>query len=408
MLEKATKPTLTAADLSVEISSDVMESLFQNKVNEIAQEPEYTWGRDFKSFMTDRNGNPVVRVGIANCDLDTDIWDGLRSPANVGMFPLVPGDIWMHHAASSIQTTRYDGSPNPLAMPESFEEAKEHLKRVVIIGVMLAVNPEIYEEYARMIENGEEGPYDYYSRAVNKEVGGIVDKAVAKSSLSLMGPGRAIVPMTNRNADRIIERTRSNYTTGRYHGPCNNHWPQNSIAVLTGLLKFGVSRIPFRDEVNEEGKPIRLFGRYRSIVLFDEEDIVTDNSNGVSLISPENISRLRKVNDYTNTDDEIVSSRFCAYNMTKKDGSSVCGKCLEVCPSNALPNSSPSPQGVFSDRLVGQTHRFSGNSLDFDFGNCLRYRNQKADVFEEFVCARCAVICAARGVRKSAKALEKM
>lgn len=122
---------------------------------------------------------------------------------------------------------------------------------------------------------------------------------------------------TVRDSIEEVGGRRSNYTTGRYHGPCNNHWPQNSIAVMTGLLKFGVSRIPFRDEVNEEGKPIRLFGRYRSIVLFDEEDTVTDNSNGVSLISSENISRLRKVNDYANTDDEIVSSRFCAYNMLR-------------------------------------------------------------------------------------------
>ena len=406
MLDAVKKPVADSVSY-VEISNSQLTSLLQNKVGEVAKEPDYTWNSDFQSFMTDRNGKPVVRVGIANCDLDTDIWEGLRSPANVGMYPLAPEDIWKHHAAASIETTRYDGSPNPLAMPETFEEAKEHLNRVVIISVMLAVNPEMYEAYARKIEEGEEGPFDYYKRATG-EVGAIIDKAVAKSSLALMAPGRAVVPMTNRNATTIIDRTRSDYTKNRYHGPCNNHWPQNSIAVMTGLMKFGVGRIPFRDEVDEEGERMRLFGRYQSIVIFDEEDVVSDSSDGISLICPENISTLKKVNDYSNADDEIVSKRYCTYNMTKKDGSTVCGKCLDVCPSNALPNSSPSPEGIFSSALTRQTHRFSGETLDFDFGNCLRYRGQKADIFEEFVCARCEVICAARGIRKPAGVLAGM
>jgi len=287
-------------------------------------------------------------------------------------------------------------------VPESFEEAKEHLNRIIIISVLLAVNPEMYEAYAAKMENGEEAPFDYYKRATS-EVSEIIDKAAAKSSLALMAPGRAVVPMTNRNAATIIDRTRSEYTKNRYHGPCNNHWPQNSIAVMTGLMKFGVSRIPFRDEVDEEGRCIRLFGRYQSIVIFDEENAANDSSKGISLISPERISVLRRVNDFSNTDDDIVLKRYCTYNAAKDDGSSICGKCLEICPSNALPNSSPSPQGIFGDSLKRQAHRFSNNSLDFDFGNCLRYRGQKTEIFEEFVCARCEVICAARGIRKPAK-----
>ena len=391
----------------VEISSSSVRSLFEEKINEIAKEPEYAWGGDFKSFMVDRNGRPVVRVGIANCDPDTDIWDGLRNPANVGMYPLTPDDIWKHHAAANIEATRFDGSPNPLAMPEPFEDAKAHLGRVVIISAMLVVNPEMYEAYAQKIEKGEEGPFDYYKRATT-EVSAIIDKATAKSSLALMAPGRAVVPMTSRNAATIVDRTRSEYTTNRYHGPCNNHWPQNSISVMTGVMQFGISRIPFRDEVDEAGEPMRLFGRYQSIVLYDEAEPIADTSKGIRLITPESISTLRKVNDYANTDDGVVSKRYCTYNMKKADGSSVCGKCLAVCPSNALPNSSPTPMGVFSDRLMDQTHRFSGESLDFDFGNCTRYRGQKTEVFEEFVCARCEVICAARGIRRSAKDLGNM
>ena len=76
--------------------------------------------------------------------------------------------------------------------------------------------------------------------------------------------------MTDRNAEMVIKRTKSEYYSDRYHGPCNNHWPNNSLAVMTGLLRFGVNRIAFRDEANGDGKRQRLFGRYRSIVIFDE------------------------------------------------------------------------------------------------------------------------------------------
>jgi hypothetical protein len=56
----------------------------------------------------------------------------------------------------------------------------------------------------------------------------------------------------------------------------------------------------------------------------------------------------------------------------------------------------------FPERLLGQKHRFDAGVLDFDFGNCSRDRGQKAELYEDYVCARCEAVCAARGVRKSA------
>ena len=137
--------------------------------------------------MTDEQGRPVVRLSIINFDLDMDIWAGLRSPALVGMYPVTPEDIWRHYACLSSKTVRPDGSPNPLAMPESFDDAKSRYRRGVIVCGMLAVNPEMYRLYAQKVARGDEDPFDYYRRATD-DVSRIINKAVSKAGLALDGP----------------------------------------------------------------------------------------------------------------------------------------------------------------------------------------------------------------------------
>lgn len=381
------------------IDKDSILGLIQSKVDEVVNEPEYNWNGRFKSFRTENDGTPTVRVGIVNCSLDTDIWEGLRTPAHVGMFPLGPEDIWRHYACMTVKTTRDDGSSNPLAMPEAFEDAKKKYRRFVILIGMLALNPEVYRTYGEKIARGDDDPFDYYSRA-SADVNAIINKAVGKAALALMTPGRVVVPMTEKVTGTIVERTRSEYLTGRYHGPCNDHWPGNSIAVMAGLLHFGINRIPFRDEVGEKGETLRLFGRYRSIVLFDKEAPVTDNTGGVLPVHSERLTRLKRINDYTDVDPAIVSQRYCTYNSLKPDGRSICGKCLGVCPSGALRNSSAASAGTLDKHLAEQKHRFWEDTLDFDHANCVRERGQKGQLYDDYVCARCEAICASQGIRK--------
>ena len=382
-----------------EVNAKLFQELLQNKAHEISKEPEYGWRRDFCTFMQDGSGKPAVRVGIVNFSPDQDMWEGLRTPALIGRYPLTPADIWDHYAAANFQRVRSDGRASPLAMPETYEQARERIGRVIVVSAMLAVNPVIYEEYAKKIDQGDKDPFDYYKRAT-LEVAEIIDKAVSKFSLSLMAPERAVVPMTLKSTLKIIERTRGEYRKGSYHGPCNNLWPQNSVAVLTGLLQFGVHRLPFRDEVGGNGHPRRLYGRYRSIVIFDELAPVSDPDKGVTLLDQERFSRLHRLNDYTDVEAETTDGRYCTYNMTNDDGKSVCGKCIESCPSNALGNSSPEPDGKYSERIERQKHRFSDEKLAFDYRNCRSDREQKSELFEDYVCARCEAICAAQGIRK--------
>jgi ferredoxin len=313
----------------------------------------------------------------------------------------------MHYAAANVKSTRYDGSPNPLALPETFDEAQARVRRAVIISAMLPLDPDVYEAQAEKIERGDPDPCDYYCRA-RAESGAIINKAVGKLSLALMAPGRAVVPMTAKNAATIIDRTRSQYFKGNYHGPCNNHYPQNSIAVMTGLLEFGVNRLPFRDEVWPDGSVRRLCGQYASIIVFDEDELVADEAGGVSLLNADRLAWLRRVNDYTDVASEVVGERFCTYNLATGDGTGACAKCLEACPSGALANSSPGPDGTFDERVSGQQHRFAGGALKFDFATCCRDRGQKGQLYDEYVCARCEAICAARGVRRAASEVQTL
>ena len=374
--------------------------LLHTKVTEVINEPEHNWTNDFSPFMSDDHGKPILRVAMTNCTMDMDIWEGLRSPAKAGMHPLTPEDIWRHYACMNVETTRQDGSPNPLAMPESYSDACQRFNRIVLLCGMLVVNSDVYQRYAEKINQGDEDPFDYYCRAT-VDVSNIIDKAMGKVALAMMNPDRAVMPMTDRVTKMIVDRARSEYFTGRYHGPCNEHWPNNSIAVLTGLLRFGVNRLPFRDEATMNGKSRRLFGRYRSIVVFDNERVVDDNSGSVTLLDSECLSRLAMINDYSNATAEIVDQRYCTYNSTKTEGQSVCGRCLAVCPSGALRNSTPAPDGTFDTHLSDQTHRFVNGTLDFDHANCAQERRQKAQLYDDYVCARCETICAVSGIRKS-------
>jgi hypothetical protein len=392
---------------SQKITQTNLQDIIQSKVVEVINEPAYNWNSGFQSFMTNAENLPVVRVGIINFDLDTDIWAGLRSPSLVGMYPVTPEDIWRHYAVLTSKTVRPDGSPNPLAMPEPFSDAKKRYRRGVIITGMLAVNPEMYQFYAEKISHGEEAPFDYYDRAT-EDVSRIIDKAIGKAGMALLSPDRAVVAMTDRNAQMVIQRTKSEYFSGRYHGPCNNHWPHNSLAVMTGLLRFGVNRIAFRDEVTPDGRRQRMFGRYRSIVIFDEDPLVSDQSNGITELDVARQAELKRLNDYTVVTAAVAAQRFCTYNLTDKTGDTVCGKCLPACPSGALQNSTPSPAGVYAERLTDQSHRFWEGSLDFDYANCTSDRSKKGQLYEDYVCARCEVICAAEGIRKSAAVLEEI
>ena len=169
-------------------------------------------------------------------------------------------------------------------------------------------------------------------------------------------------------------------------------------------MRFGVSRIPFRDEVGEDGEVVRMWA------LWQRRGLRRAGAGGrpgrrhrgdhTCLAGAPPL-----LADYTQVGDDLVRERYCTYNVLDGDGAPVCDKCVRQCPSGALPNFVPDPDGAFSERILSQSHRFSGSWLKFDFGNCCRDRGQKAQIYSDYVCARCVSICAAEGVRKPPGAL---
>lgn len=380
----------------------------KEKIRQIAREPAFARDGGGEPFLRDEDGTPAIRLAVANCSIDTDIWQGLRSPAAVGSYPIGLREVWDYFAAKTLRGVRHDGSPNYLGIPESFDEARSRFDRAVIVSALLPLAPRILVTYAAGIERHEVAECDTYARA-SEDVGAMVSKVVGKLALALVCKERAVVCMDPANATRVAEFTLPQARTGRYHGPCNCPWPQNSVAVLTGLMQFGVSRIPLRDEKRPDGTTQRLMGSYCSLVVFDKQPLVTDGTDGIVVIDEKRIADMRQLADFTRTDAGLLARRFCAYNRTASaDGHSVCGRCMAVCPAGAIANSSPRPNGIYPERILAQKHRFHDGFLDFDFASCTSSRNQMSGLYSEFACAHCVVMCAVHGVSGlSAGAIEK-
>ena len=84
---------------------------------------------------------------------------------------------------------------------------------------------------------------------------------------------------------------------------------------------------------------------YASIILFDEEEPVTDGTGGVVLLDGERLAWLRPLNDSTQLDSEVVAERHCPYNTAQPGGTGICGTRIDACASGAPVGSSPGHGG---------------------------------------------------------------
>ena len=385
------------------ITAVTVEEAFRNKIEDIRRKPEYLWADGQRNHRVDDEGEAMVKAAVANCALDFDLWRGLRNPALVGQHPVGLREIWEYYATRDIKKTRPDGTPNYLSMPTPFEKAAERFNRVVIISVMLPLAGKIFDRYGEVIVRRDPSPYDAYCKAW-AETNQILDEAVAKVGMELYGPERAVVPMTGNMVTMISQQAVPAIYQGNYHGPCKGgNYPQKGIGVLTGLGQFGVSRIVFRDEVRN-GQAERFLGPIRSIVLFNSQEPVTDGSDGVVYLNETWRTHVRSLADFTDVSPEINRQRYCSYIPDQEWDEEGCGLCIRYCPSGAVGNSAPQPNGEYAETIQQQASRFSDGYLQFDFARCLEDRTQKAQLFPDFMCGRCAAICAARGKRRGTSA----
>ena len=380
-----------------------IEAALRAKVAQIRNKPEYLWADGRRNHRLDGGGEAAVKVAVANCALDYDLWEGLRNPALVGLHPIGLRQIWAYYAMNDIKKTRPDGTPNYLSMPTPYEEAAERFNRAAIVSVMLPLSQEVFDRYAETILRRDPAPYDAYCQAWG-ETNRMLDEAVAKVAMEMHRPHRAVVPMTGAQVGQISEQTVPPIHRGGYHGPCKGgNYSQKSVGALTGLVQFGVSRDVFRDEV-QDGQVERFMGPIRSIVIFDQRQPVTGGADGVVHLDDAWREQVRALADLTDTRPEVNRRRYCTYIPDPERGDGGCGLCVQYCPSGAVGNSAPRPSGEYAEGVSGQASRFSDGHLQFDFAACLEDRSQKAKLYPDYVCARCVAICAAEGKRRSSLA----
>jgi len=366
---------------------------FKDRIMELQGEPAFQWGAEKIKYAVDKRGEPRVKLSIGNVPLDYDLWKGLRNPAVIGLYPAGLREIWEFYANRRKDRIDESGRRTLFQVPRSYEFAHRNYGRAVIISVMLPFSSKVIGDYAQVIlRDGMESSH-IFSR-MYKDINLMIDKATNRVAIDLFRKDNVVVAMDNTTVTAVSKEAIPPTHQGASHGPSKGvNYPQKSISVLMGLGQFGISKIVFRDEI-EDGKVQRFVGPLRSIIIFDKEDPVMDGEGGIIYPTESWRKFLFNLYDFTNTDPNINSYRFCTYIPQNDVG---CGKCIGCCTAGAQVNSAPAPDGSYPEQVSRQTHRFWEGKLQFDFGRCCDERGQIATMFPEWSCAKCVSVCAAEG-----------
>ena len=376
------------------LSLSAITKLIASNIKALRDDPSFCAGE--VKYAQDSAGEPAVKMAGANVPLDYDLWDGLLNPAGLGLHPASLQDIWEFYAWRTASSHLDEsGRETIFEVPRSFEYARDRFQRVLIVSVMLPFAEKLLKAHDQFIREHERGAFWQYSRFY-EEVNDTLDKALLRTGMELSNAENAVLAMDRKTMDDLSLEAVPLTRQGKAHGPQKEvHYPQKSLAVLTGLAQFGVSRFVFRDEL-ERGKVKRFLGPIRSLVIFDREPLVKDGRHGI--IYPHQRWRdfLFSLSDFTKTQYGINRYRFCTYIPLDDKG---CGKCLPSCPPGALIRSVPDMMGRYS-RDLHEPKRFWKDQLQFDYEHCLGDRKKMATLFSEWRCGRCITTCAVAGSRR--------
>ena len=384
--------------MSKKLTSTSLTQSFAETIAELQEEPEFQRGDNRRHFATGEDGAARVKVAVGNVPVSYDLWEGLRSPAVLGLHPVGLPEIWEFHANRRKQKTDESGRQSIFQVPKDFDHALSNYSRAVIVSMMLPFSQEVVHEYVSKVIDNKKTSSHVFAK-MYEDTNRMADKAIARVGMQLASaePEDVVVAMNNDNVKAVSTEVIPQTRQGISHGPSKGgNYPQKSLAVLMGLGQFGVSRIVFRDELID-GKVQRFTGPIRSIIVFDKQPLVKDGSDGVIYPSPAWREFLFRLFDFTDSSPDIDRYRFCGYLAEK---GSACSKCVENCPSGAQPSSVPLPTGGYADQVARQAHRFWKGKLQFDFNKCQDDRGQLASLYPEWSCARCLNVCLDRGVRR--------
>jgi len=252
----------------VEVTVKELTHRFEEKIEELQEEPEFQWRSDKVKHSVDENGKPCVKLAIGNVPLEYDLWQGLRNPALVGFYPANLQEIWEFYANRKMERIDEYGRQTIFQVPRSFNHARKNCRRAAIVSIMLPFSHEVIGDYAQLILKRRKGSSYLYSRMF-EDVNLMIDKAVSRVAIDLVTNDNVVIAMNDKNVKGVSEESIPLTHQGASHGPTKGgNYPQKSIAALTGLGQFGISRIIFRDEL-VEGKVQRFVGPLKSIIMFD-------------------------------------------------------------------------------------------------------------------------------------------
>jgi hypothetical protein len=171
----------------------------------------------------------------------------------------------------------------------------------------------VFGAYNEHVKSRSMAHWDRFSKTWN-ELGQLLDRTITRVAYGLMTEERAVLVMNEKTVERISREAVPSTRQGDSHGSCKGgHYPQKSVAHLTGLAQFGISRLVFRDEIADDGEVRRFIGVLRSVVVFDPEPVVEDGRDGVLLLDEAWRARAPALADLGNADAEINRYRFCTY-----------------------------------------------------------------------------------------------
>ena len=381
-----------------DFSVNGMTKIFKEKILELQDEPEFQRSIEKTKFATDKNSDPAVKLAVGNVPLDYDLWEGLRNPALIGIYPAGLREIWEFYANRRRGQVDETGRQTIFQVPRSFEFALNNYQRAVIISVMLPFSKTIVRDYVGQVIK-EKKTSSYRFTSMYEDINRMADKALTRTAIELVtkDSDRIVVAFNNDTVKAISTEAIPQTRQGGSHGPSKGgNYPQKSVAALVGLGQFGISRIVFRDELID-GKVERFTGPVRSIIIFDKQPPVNGGQGGIIYPSKAWRQFLFQLFDFTKTQPEINKYRFCSHIPLNDNG---CNKCVDCCPSGAQPGSAPQSDGQYPEQVARQAHRFWEGNLQFDYGKCCDDRGQMAGLLPEWSCARCLTICMDQGIRR--------
>jgi hypothetical protein len=134
--------------MGIDLTVKTLIDIFKDKIAELQEEPEFQWSVERTKYAIDENGEPCVKLAVGNVPLDYDLWRGLRNPAVVGLYPAGLQEIWEFCANRKKERVDELGRQTIFQTPGSFDYARNHYSRAVVVSAMLPFSAKVIGDYA--------------------------------------------------------------------------------------------------------------------------------------------------------------------------------------------------------------------------------------------------------------------